>query len=117
MDLVADENVPRAIVERLRRDGHSVVSIAEISAGTSDLAVMAASNARQFVLVTHDRDFGELAVARALPIEGVILLETERLSLAGQTDRISRCLAEPDRQWSGHFSVVEPSRIRQRLLR
>jgi predicted nuclease of predicted toxin-antitoxin system len=116
MDLVADENVPRAVVDRLRTDGHAIVAISEIAAGMSDTAVMAASNARAFVLVTHDRDFGELAIARGLPFVGVVLLETERLSPSAQVERVSACLASAATVWTGHFTVIEPARIRQRVL-
>jgi len=116
MDLVADENVPRAVVDRLRADGHAVVAISEIDAGIPDIQVMATSDARAFVLITHDRDFGELAIGRGLPITGVILLETERLSLSAQADRVSTCLERPDTDWIGHFTVIEPARIRRRVL-
>lgn len=116
MDLVADENVPRAVIDRLRADGHRIVAISEIDAGIPDTSVLAASNARAYVLITHDRDFGELAVGQGLPITGVVLLETERLSLKGQVERVSACLADAGAVWSGHFSVIEPARIRQRAL-
>lgn len=116
MDLVADENVPKPLIDRLRADGHVVVAISEIDAGIPDLSVMAASNARQLVLITHDRDFGELAVGQGLPITGVILLETERLSLRAQIERVATCVADAGTSWSGKFSVIEPARIRQRAL-
>lgn len=116
MDLVADEYVPRAVIDRLRAGGHAVVAISEIDAGIPDTSVMAVSNARSFVLITHDRDFGELAVGQGLPITGVILLETERLSLKAQVERVAGCLADPGAVWTGHFTVIEPARTRQRAL-
>ena len=116
MDLLADENVPRAVIERLRAEGHAVLSVWETRAGIPDTAVLATSNAHAFVLLTHDRDFGELAIGQGLPIVGVILLETERLSLPAQVERVAACLASDDVIWTGQFSVIEPARVRRRAL-
>ncbi|MDX2258750.1 MAG: DUF5615 family PIN-like protein [Hyphomicrobiaceae bacterium] len=116
MQLVADENVPPCFVERLRSDGHNVVAVKDVLAGEPDTVVLTSSNTLGFVLITFDRDFGKLAVAQGLPVVGVILLETERLSLGAQTDHVSKCLASISTRWEGYFTVIEPSRIRQREL-
>lgn len=50
MNLVADEDVDRAIVERLRRDGHDVVYIAESSPSAPNEDVLQQANARGAVL-------------------------------------------------------------------
>lgn len=115
MRLVADENVPRPVVERLRSDGHTLIEISQFRPGMADSEVMACSQ-NEAILLTHDRDFGELAIARALPVVGVILLETERLSLPAQIERLSACLSDATMKWVGMFSVIEPARIRQRSL-
>jgi len=60
MNLVADESLDRQIVERLRRDGHSVAYMAEMDPGISDEEVLALSEQQSAVLITADRDFGEL---------------------------------------------------------
>ena len=116
MKLVADENVPRPVIERLRLDGFAIVSIAEVDPGRADVAVMHEAEDRAFVLMTHDRDFGELAIRQGLPVNGVILLEVERLSLPAQVERVSLCLASPETDWIGNFSVIEPARVRRRAI-
>ena len=65
MNLVADEGVDRAVVERLRRDGHEVVYVAELSPSVADEEVLQEANARSAVLLTADKDFGELVFRRA----------------------------------------------------
>jgi len=116
MDIVADENVPPVVIARLRAEGHRVVAIADVGSGMRDEQVLATASVGRFILLTHDRDFGELAVGRNVPVAGVILLETERLSLSAQVQQISECLAEANRQWAGFYSVIEPARVRQRPL-
>ena len=64
MNLVADENIDRSIVERLRSDGHTVTWITELSPGISDEVVLREAVTRSAVLVTEDKDFGELHGAR-----------------------------------------------------
>jgi predicted nuclease of predicted toxin-antitoxin system len=116
MQLVADENVPGPVIDRLRADGHVIHAISEMSAGLHDTGVLATSHAMALVLITHDRDFGELAVRQGLPVSGVILLEVERLSLGSQIERISQCLSVPETEWVGYFTVLDPSRLRRRAL-
>jgi len=60
MNLIADEGVDRQIVELLRMNGHEVLSIAELKPGISDDEVLLFANSNKSVLITSDRDFGEL---------------------------------------------------------
>ena len=79
MAFLADENIPRPIIERLRRDGFTVHAIAEKCAGADDADVLAAANEDGLILITQDQDFGELAILRQVPVLGVVLLEVARL--------------------------------------
>lgn len=56
----ADENIPRVAIELLRKAGMDVRSASEEMAGASDAAVLAAARAEGALLLTFDRDFGEL---------------------------------------------------------
>ena len=76
MNLVADENVDRGIVERLRRDGHQVVWVAELSPSAPDEDVLAIAVTHHAVLVTEDKDFGELVYRRGLAHSGVVRLRS-----------------------------------------
>lgn len=60
MILLADESVDRPIVERLRGDGHDTVYVAELSPSITDEQVLQKANSRNALLMTEDKDFGEL---------------------------------------------------------
>ena len=60
MILLADESVDRQIVDRLREDGRTVLYVTEMDPGISDDAVLSLANGKEAVLLTADRDFGEL---------------------------------------------------------
>ena len=74
MTFMADENFPRPALAALRNAGWEVFSVAEECPGISDEEVAALCSESQRVLLTFDKDFGELARASALPPTcGVIL--------------------------------------------
>ena len=60
MKLLADESIDRQIVEHLRLDGHHVSYIAEMEPGIPDDAVLNLANDEEALLITADKDFGEL---------------------------------------------------------
>ena len=60
MRLLANENIPLATVEALREAGEDVVSVTEDSPGATDEAVIRWARQEERVVVTFDRDYGEL---------------------------------------------------------
>jgi hypothetical protein len=70
MPLLADENVSRLIVERLRAAGFDAKSIGATSAGASDNVVLAIATGEGRILITEDRDFGEMVVRQRLEVPG-----------------------------------------------
>ena len=60
MNLLADENVDRQIVEQLRFDGHDVLYITELEPSIPDNIVFDRANERAALLLTEDKDFGEI---------------------------------------------------------
>jgi predicted nuclease of predicted toxin-antitoxin system len=58
----------------LREAGHDVVAIAEIARGATDDQVLERALTEKRVLITEDRDFGELVYARGRSSAGVILV-------------------------------------------
>ena len=116
MAFLADENIPRPIIERLRLDGFTVHAIAEKSAGAADADVLAAANEDGLILITHDRDFGELAILRQMPVLGVVMLEVARLPLKTQVERVAKSVAANHARFAGNLTVIEPGRTRARSL-
>ena len=82
MNLFADEGVDRPVVERLRQDDHDVMYVAELAPSIPDEEVLREANGRSAVLVTADKDFGELVFRQGAMHSGVVLLR-----LAGLDER------------------------------
>lgn len=114
--VLADENIPRPLVVRLREEGHDVVWVVESNRGEEDPSLLALAQREERILLTFDADFGGLAILRRLPAaSGVILLRIQSRSQAGLIEQAMAILGQP-RPWYGHFSVIESGRIRMRRL-
>lgn len=78
MRFLANENFPLDAVEALRQQDHDVVWIRTESPGISDPEVLSRTQAEERILLTFDKDFGELAFRMNLPAtsaDQVFLLE------------------------------------------
>lgn len=66
--------MPGSVVTELRARGHDVFSVKESMRGADDVAVLARAQAEVRIVITQDKDFGELAYRIGLPAGcGVIL--------------------------------------------
>jgi predicted nuclease of predicted toxin-antitoxin system len=61
MRILANENVSSTVIQILRDHGHDVLSVKESLRGEKDPAILARAQAEERLVVTHDKDFGELA--------------------------------------------------------
>jgi predicted nuclease of predicted toxin-antitoxin system len=116
MRLLVNENVSATVIQALRQRGHDVLSAKESMRGESDSAVLLRARQEGRLVVTHDKDFGELAFRNCLPAECGILLF--RLGGADPDSDNRRMLEviQGRQDWAGHFAVVTDDQIRIRLL-
>lgn len=116
MRLLANENFPLDAIEALRANGHDVLWIRESARGSRDEQVLARAQEEDRILITFDKDFGELAFRSKLPAtSGIILFRISTPS----SEHISRAAVQAlasRTDWHGHFSVIEDKRIRMTPL-
>lgn len=114
MNLVADESVEQDIVARLRADGHDVLYVAELAPSITDDAVLDEANVRTALLVTGDKDFGELVYRLGRVHGGVVLARLAGLSAAAKAEIVARVLRDHEAELPGAFSVITPGAVRIR---
>ncbi len=115
MNLLVDESVDRQIVERLRQDGHNVLYIAEAEPSISDNTVFDRANEKAALLVTGDKDFGELVFKEnRLISDGVVLLRLAGLSAEKKSEIVSDAFGKHATEFPHHFSVIASGKIRIR---
>jgi predicted nuclease of predicted toxin-antitoxin system len=116
MKIIVNENVTRTVIDQLRQHGHDVISVKETMRGQADSDILARAEAEQRLVVTQDKDFGELTFRLQLPGTcGVVLFRLSGADPNTDNQRILTVL-ESRSDWVGHFSVVTDDRVRMRPL-
>jgi predicted nuclease of predicted toxin-antitoxin system len=114
VNLLADESVEGQVVERLRQDGHDVIYVAELAPSIVDEEVLHQANARGAVLVTADKDFGELVFRQGLVHSGVVLLRLAGLANVTKAEIVSEVCRLRAAELIGAFTVISPGQVRIR---
>ncbi|MDH5681780.1 MAG: DUF5615 family PIN-like protein [Spirochaetota bacterium] len=116
MTFVADENIDKPIVEELRKDGYNVLYIQEISPGITDDEVLQLVNYEKAILITSDKDFGELAFRMKKTLNGVILTRLTGLSLTIKAILVKNTIEKHLDELAGSFTVISSDNIRIRKI-
>lgn len=114
MNLVADESVDRSVVDRLRHDGHEVLYVAELSPSIDDDSVLDSANEHGALLITADKDFGELVFRLRRAHAGVVLLRLSGSPPQAKARIVSDVLSSHGESLIDAFSVISSGRVRIR---
>lgn len=112
MRFLADESCDFTVVRALRAAGHDVRAVADVSRGAPDEQVIDLALQESRVLLTEDKDFGQLVFASAGESPGVVFIRFPANVRKAMTDAVVRFVEENSAKIGGRFSVVQPGRIR-----
>jgi predicted nuclease of predicted toxin-antitoxin system len=118
MRFLADECFVGQVVRQLRLQGCDVAWIREDAPGLSDEEVLDRSHAELRILLTHDWDFGELAVRREKPATGIVIVAASAL-VGGDRDAaiaVTLRLIEQGDALKDNLTILEAGRMRHRNL-
>jgi hypothetical protein len=116
MRFLADENFPGPAVGALQRAGHDVVWVRNTRPGAADSDVLAWAVHEERVVLTFDKEFGELANKSVLPPKCGVVLVRMPMPRPGDNGQYLANLITARSDWAGYFSVIEPGRVRMRRL-
>ena len=117
MRFLANENFPLLSVRILRQAELEVTSVTEDSPGIEDSEVLARAADEERVILTFDRDYGELIYRlRLRSPRGVIYLRFRPHTPEQPASILLNLLQTEGLQFQERFRVVEGDRIRQRPL-
>ena len=116
MRFLADECCDGSLVRALRADGHDVLSAAESLPGALDDDVLSVAFEERRLLLTEDRDFGELVYRLRLKTHGVVYLRFPVEDRAAKVPRLRWLLDDLAERLPGAFAVLEADRVRLRPL-
>lgn len=117
MKLLADECCDAGMIDALRSDGHDVVYAVESMRGAVDDEILERAYNENRVLITEDKDFGELVYRFGLSAYAVILLRFDPGEHTLKTTRVSHLLERFSGRIVGKFVVLGTDKIRFRSLR
>ena len=110
--IIADENVHQQFIDRLVAAGFELFSIRDQLGGISDREVAAFANYKQGLLITEDKDFGELVYAHNLRGISIIFLRYDKTDLDHVTDSLLRIVGEYHEKGENYFITITATKIR-----
>lgn len=114
LSFVADENVESDVVEALRGLGHNVVHVARSLPGAADDLLLEQAFSRNAILITSDKDFGDLVYRQRKATAGVILMRLAGLSPQLKARHAAAAVGQHEGELLGSFVVIAPRSVRLR---
>lgn len=117
MKFLADENFPLSSVFILQESGIDIKSIAKEKSGINDVDVLNFALEEGRILLTFDRDFGELVFKLGVkPPNGILYFRWNSFQPHDPANFLLEILSREKITISGFFTVVGKDSIRQRKL-
>ncbi len=111
MKFLADENIPLKAVKALKERGLDIISTLNFAKGLKDEEVLDLAHRQGRILVTFDKDFGELVFRAKRKSKGVILLRFIPKSPGDVINKLE-ALFNTCIEIEGYFTVVTEDKIR-----
>lgn len=117
MKFLADEGVEGVIVDYLRATGYDTKYIIEMERGIDDETVLSIARQEDRILITRDKDFGELVYLLNKLHSGIILNRLAGLSAIKKAELVTQVIKTYSHELYGSFTVIQPGAIRIKKLK
>ena len=117
MRFLADENIHAALVKWLRSAGHDVIYAAESLSGDPDEVLLEIARREERILVTDDKDFGDLVFHRRLTSQGILLIRLSSPRIEDRLRRLAEIWGAIAPHLEGRFVVLGDKKVRIRPIR
>ncbi|MFS8871798.1 DUF5615 family PIN-like protein [Synechococcus sp. R50.1] len=117
MQFLVNENFPRLSICLLRDAGLDVASLSEEAPGTKDFEVLARAAQEKRIILTFDRDYGEL-IFRYSSREraSVVYFRYQPSTPEEPAQQLLKLVGDKNLVLEGMFTVIERNQVRQRPL-
>ena len=112
MRFLVDECTGPKVAEWLRDQGHQVFSIFDKASGISDDDILATALTDNWILITNDKDFGEMVFRERRPHNGIIFLRLDDERAANKIEVLQQLLKNYSEKLSGQFVTVTETKVR-----
>ncbi|MBX3347810.1 MAG: DUF5615 family PIN-like protein [Nitrospira sp.] len=112
MRFLADESCDFSVVRALRAAEHDVLAVTELLSGSDDAVVMDVAFREHRILLTEDKDFGQLVYAYSQQSNGVILIRYPSRARKTLAEAVVTLVSRLAADLSRSFIVLTPGRVR-----
>jgi predicted nuclease of predicted toxin-antitoxin system len=115
MIFFADEGLDFPLVDLLRKY-FTVIYAAEEMTGAPDEVILQQAFKNNCILITKDKDFGEIIIRNKKPCVGIILIRIEKLNLIENCVFVTEHIRKYASEFINSFTVIQEDKIRIRSL-
>lgn len=112
MRFLVDECTGPAVAKWLRSLHHDVFSIYDETRGLDDESIIKKANLENYILITNDKDFGEIVFRMRKPHKGVILLRLEDEQSENKISVLQQVLESYSDKLADNFTIVTEKTVR-----
>lgn len=112
MRFLADESCDFAIVRALRAEGHDVFAVCEVMQRSNDRELIEQAYHEKRILLTEDKDFGQLVFVSHADTSGIILVRFPGTARQTLVQIVKQVVQEQGKELLGAFVVIQPGHIR-----
>jgi len=114
MKFLVDESVEYRVIIFLRNLGYDTRSVVDSSYGLEDKTIVSLAYKENRILITNDKDFGELIYRLHLPHKGIILFRLSKETYQLKEKKLNYILKKFKDKLQNSFTVISDNKIRFR---
>jgi len=115
MKFLADVNIDRRLIDRLRTDGHDVLWITDINRELDDISLLRLAWQEGAIILTNDKDFQRHVLGEKHQTHGLIWLRSGliRMSRVQQIEHTLQAIRTYQDRLSGRVTTIYPDHVEQ----
>ena len=117
MKFIVDASSGTAVADFLISLGHDVISVAREMPTADDHIILEKAKLEQRIVVTNDKDFGELVYRMKMIHSGIILARLEDLKSSTRSQIVFDFITNHETELTGSFIVVQSGTARIRKIK
>ena len=116
MRFLADENLEYPVITFLKDNNLDIVAVRDIMKGATDTEIIEYAFNNRLLIITSDKDFGELTFRLQRPNFGIILLRLSETDISEKAKILLAAIKTLDDEAFNKFIVIDKFKIRFRSL-
>ena len=114
MKYLADESLEYPVITFLRANAIDIIAVRDIMKGATDQDIIDFAFKNELLIITSDKDFGELTFRLKRPNWGIILLRLAELDNADKANLLLNAITKLTPELKNKFIVIDKVKIRIR---